>query len=113
MSLPLLLMQVDLFACGALQPRHHNNRNGTRRQAPTRIMKVVVGIVPTAAGMLLVPIITAFVVQVSDAAVKRLPGDASLVAVERSVADAIRRSCRDFNQRRPDVIVIAHEMDPR
>lgn len=44
---------------------------------------------------------------------KRLPGDASLVAVERSVADAIRRSCRDFNQRRPEVIVIAHEMDPR
>ncbi|KAL3161242.1 hypothetical protein ABBQ38_009606 [Trebouxia sp. C0009 RCD-2024] len=51
--------------------------------------------------------------KVSDAAVKRLPGDASLVAVERAVADAIRRGCKDFNQRRPDVIVIAHEMDPR
>ena len=43
----------------------------------------------------------------------RLPGDASLVAVERAVADAIRRACKDFNQRRPDVVVIAHEMDPR
>ena len=53
------------------------------------------------------------VIQMSEAAVKRLPGDASLVAVERTVADAIRRACRDFNQRRPDVIVIAHEMDPR
>lgn len=52
-------------------------------------------------------------VQVSEAAVRRLPGDASLVAVERTVADAIRRACKDFNQRRPDVIVIAHEMDPR
>lgn len=62
---------------------------------------------------LFVSIILLVGVQMSDAAVKRLPGDASLVAVERTVADAIRRSCRDFNQRRPDVIVIAHEMDPR
>jgi len=51
--------------------------------------------------------------QVSDVAVRRLPQDASLVAVERSVADAIRRACKEFNQRHPDVIVIAHEMDPR
>lgn len=51
--------------------------------------------------------------KVSDVAVRRLPQDASLVAVERSVADAIRRACKEFNQRHPDVIVIAHEMDPR
>ena len=56
---------------------------------------------------------TGFLRQVSDVAVRRLPQDASLVAVERSVADAIRRACKDFNQRHPDVIVIAHEMDPR
>ncbi len=49
----------------------------------------------------------------SDVAVRRLPQDASLVAVERTVADAIRRACKEFNQRLPDVIVIAHEMDPR
>lgn len=54
-----------------------------------------------------------FLRQVSDVAVRRLPQDASLVAVERSVADAIRRACKEFNQRHPDVIVIAHEMDPR
>ena len=54
-----------------------------------------------------------FLQQVSDVAVRRLPQDASLVAVERSVADAIRRACKEFNQRHPDVIVIAHEMDPR
>ncbi|KAL0027487.1 hypothetical protein WJX77_005103 [Trebouxia sp. C0004] len=51
--------------------------------------------------------------KVSDLAVRKLPQDASLVAVERSVADAIRRACKEFNQRHPDVIVIAHEMDPR
>ena len=44
---------------------------------------------------------------------KRLPSDATLVAVERAVANAIRRACKDFNERRPDVVVVAHEMDSR
>lgn len=46
-------------------------------------------------------------------AIERLPGDAHLSAVERVVADALRRTCRSFNQRRPEVVVIAHEADPR
>ncbi|GAB4818720.1 hypothetical protein N2152v2_005766 [Parachlorella kessleri] len=49
----------------------------------------------------------------ADAAVSRLPGDANLTAVERVVADAMRRTCKQFNGRRPDVVVIAHEADPR
>ena len=46
-------------------------------------------------------------------AIERLPGDAHLAAVERVVADALRRTCKAFNQRRPEVVVIAHEADPR
>lgn len=49
----------------------------------------------------------------AEAAVARLPGDASLAAVERVVTDAMRRACKQFNGRRPDVVVIAHEADPR
>ena len=49
----------------------------------------------------------------SDEAVARLPVDASLVAVQRAVADAIRRRCKTYNQKRPVVKVIAHENDPR
>jgi beta-CASP RNase J family ribonuclease len=48
-----------------------------------------------------------------DAAVAKLPGDAALAAVERVVADALRRACKQFNNRRPEVVVIAHEADPR
>jgi hypothetical protein len=33
--------------------------------------------------------------------------------VERVVADSLRRTCKAFNQRRPEVVVIAHEADPR
>ncbi|KAI7836750.1 hypothetical protein COHA_009388 [Chlorella ohadii] len=46
-------------------------------------------------------------------AVERLPGDAALSAVERVVADSLRRTCKAFNRRRPEVVVIAHEFDPR
>lgn len=49
----------------------------------------------------------------ADAAVGRLPGDASLAAVERVVTDAMRRTCKQAYGRRPDVVVIAHEADPR
>lgn len=49
----------------------------------------------------------------ADTAVAKLPGDASLGAVERVVADALRRGCKQFNNRRPEVVVIAHEADPR
>jgi len=46
-------------------------------------------------------------------AVEQQPLDCPLGAVERQVADAIRRTCKDFNKRSPEVIVIAHEADPR
>lgn len=46
-------------------------------------------------------------------AIQRLPNDAHLVAVERIVAEAIKRECRAFNRRFPEVIVIATESDPR
>lgn len=46
----------------------------------------------------------------AEDAVARLPGDAHLAAVERVVADALRRTCKAFNQRRPEVVVIAHEV---
>lgn len=49
----------------------------------------------------------------ADAAVAKLPGDAALSAVERVVTDALRRGCKKFNNRRSDVVVIAHEADPR
>ncbi|KAK9800882.1 hypothetical protein WJX73_005344 [Symbiochloris irregularis] len=47
----------------------------------------------------------------ANTAVARLPGDATLLAVERLVAQSLRRECRAFNQRKPEVIVIAHEHD--
>ena len=49
--------------------------------------------------------------QAANTAVARLPWDATLVAVERLVAQSLRRECRSFNQRRPEIIVIAHEHD--
>ena len=49
----------------------------------------------------------------ADAAVGKLPGDAALSAVERVVSDALRRCAKQFNNRRPEVVVIAHEADPR
>lgn len=49
----------------------------------------------------------------ADSAVGKLPGDAALSAVERVVGDALRRCAKQFNNRRPEVVVIAHEADPR
>ena len=49
----------------------------------------------------------------AEAAISKLPGDAALSAVERVVGDSIRRAAKQFNNRRPEVIIIAHEADPR
>lgn len=49
----------------------------------------------------------------ADEAVGRLPLDANLVAVQRTVADALRRRCKSYNNKRPMIKVIAHEHDPR
>lgn len=43
----------------------------------------------------------------------RLPVEASLAAVERNVIDAVRKQCRAFNNKKPEVICIAFEHDPR
>lgn len=51
--------------------------------------------------------------QAAEDAIARLPGDAHLSAVERVVSDSLRRTCKAFNQRRPEIVVIAHEADPR
>ncbi|KAK9820188.1 hypothetical protein WJX72_007275 [[Myrmecia] bisecta] len=48
-----------------------------------------------------------------EAAIAQLPPDVLLVAVERAVAEAVRRCCKSYNNRRPEVVVIAHEWDPR
>ena len=52
-------------------------------------------------------------VTVAESAVGRLPPDAALAAVERVVGDALRREARSYNAKRPEVVVIAHEFDPR
>lgn len=51
--------------------------------------------------------------QAAEAAIARLPGDTKLTAVERLVTEAIKRECRIYNNKRPEIVVIAHEMDPR
>jgi hypothetical protein len=51
--------------------------------------------------------------QAATSAVSDLPVDASLTAVERAAVDAVRRAARSLNNRRPEVIVVAHEHDPR
>jgi len=45
--------------------------------------------------------------------VARMPVDASLASVERVVVEGVTKLCRQFNQRRPEVICVAHEHDPR
>lgn len=45
--------------------------------------------------------------------VSRLPYDASLTQVERQVVEAIKKVSRAFNNRRPEVICVAYEHDPR
>lgn len=37
----------------------------------------------------------------------------SLPAVERKLIGVIRKVAKQFNGRRPEVLVVAHEMDPR
>ena len=49
----------------------------------------------------------------SEAAVGALPPESTLAAVEERVAREIRRGCRQYNQKTPEVIVIAHEYDAR
>jgi beta-CASP RNase J family ribonuclease len=49
----------------------------------------------------------------AEVAIAKLPGDAALSAVERVVGDSLRRAAKQFNSRRPEVIIIAHEADPR
>lgn len=48
-----------------------------------------------------------------ETAVTRLKNDASLVQVERTAIQAINRACRAFNNKRPEVICVAYEHDPR
>lgn len=48
-----------------------------------------------------------------DEAVTRLSGRASLVEVERASIDAVKRRALAFNGKRPEVICIAYEHDPR
>ena len=39
--------------------------------------------------------------------------DASLAYIERGMMDLVRQRCKLFNQRFPEIIVIATEFDPR
>eukprot|EP00878_Enallax_costatus_P013793 GHUV01014426.1.p1 GENE.GHUV01014426.1~~GHUV01014426.1.p1 ORF type:complete len:673 (+),score=175.36 GHUV01014426.1:298-2019(+) len=48
-----------------------------------------------------------------QSAVSKLPADASLGQVERAVMDACMKAARWFNNRKPEVIVVAYEHDPR
>lgn len=49
----------------------------------------------------------------AERAVARLPPDATLLGVERAVAAALRREARSHNGKAPEVVVVAHEYDPR
>eukprot|EP00192_Tetraselmis_astigmatica_P024681 CAMPEP_0117691068 /NCGR_PEP_ID=MMETSP0804-20121206/25497_1 /TAXON_ID=1074897 /ORGANISM="Tetraselmis astigmatica, Strain CCMP880" /LENGTH=242 /DNA_ID=CAMNT_0005504225 /DNA_START=75 /DNA_END=804 /DNA_ORIENTATION=+ len=51
--------------------------------------------------------------QAAEMAIGRLSPESPLGLIERNVVDALRRVCKGYNSRRPEVIVIAHEMDPR
>lgn len=51
--------------------------------------------------------------QAVQSAVSKLPADASLGQVERNVMDACVRAARWFNNRKPEVIVVAYDHDPR
>ncbi len=56
---------------------------------------------------------TAFLFVLSEAAIARCPVTVDLVAVQRAVADALRRGCKAYNGKKPVIKVIAHEFDPR
>eukprot|EP01023_Acetabularia_acetabulum_P007819 TRINITY_DN13410_c0_g1_i7.p1 TRINITY_DN13410_c0_g1~~TRINITY_DN13410_c0_g1_i7.p1 ORF type:complete len:474 (-),score=78.99 TRINITY_DN13410_c0_g1_i7:289-1710(-) len=45
--------------------------------------------------------------------VTSLRGDASLAVIEHSITKAVVQACYRFNNKNPDVLVIAHEQDPR
>ena len=49
----------------------------------------------------------------AERAVARLPPDATLLGVERAVAASLRREARAHNGKVPEVVVVAHEFDPR
>ena len=49
----------------------------------------------------------------AERAVARLPPDATLLGVERAVAASLRREARSHNGKVPEVVVVAHEYDPR
>ena len=51
--------------------------------------------------------------RVTEGVVSRLSFDATLAVVERQVIDSVRKACKTYNSRTPEVIVIAHENDPR
>jgi len=51
--------------------------------------------------------------QQTEAAISRMDPESSLGLIERHVADVMRRVCKSYNSRRPEVVVIAYEPDPR
>ncbi len=51
--------------------------------------------------------------QVCEAAVASMPPESALAAVEERLGREIRRGCRQYNHKTPEVIVIAHEYDAR
>lgn len=53
-----------------------------------------------------------FCMQVATRSLERLPNDAALGAVERLVQEAIKRECKAFNRKQPEVIVVAYEQNP-
>eukprot|EP00894_Picocystis_sp_ML_P003666 jgi/Pico_ML_1/54183/g4594.t1 len=48
----------------------------------------------------------------AEAAVRRMPLDVTLLQLERTVADMVRRTCLQYCKKRPDVIVTAHYATP-
>ena len=54
-----------------------------------------------------------YCMQAAEAAVMRLSLDASLLAVERVVEEGLARECRAYNQRKPLITVIAHELNSK
>lgn len=50
--------------------------------------------------------------QAAEGVVSRMAYDTALSSVERSVIEAVRRATRAFNNKKPEVICIAHEHDP-
>lgn len=53
------------------------------------------------------------VFQAAENAIARMNPESTLGMIERHVSDTLRRVCKSFNNRRPEVVIVAHEMDPR